>query len=81
MASILPSSAFIMFVSFVELDLTFGTNYYCNLHATYLTHKRPQANISRFQASYFTGAAFKPQDRDQHSYTQTFVEPGLLGLG
>ena len=39
----------------VELDLTFGTNYYCNMHATYLTQKSPQANISRFQASYSQG--------------------------
>ncbi len=29
----------------------------------------------------FIGAAFKPQDRNQHSQTQTFVELGLLGLG
>ncbi len=39
----------------VELDLTFDADYYCNMHATYLTQKSPQANISRFQASYSQG--------------------------
>ena len=33
----------------------FGTDYYCNMHATYLTQKSPQANISRIQASYSLG--------------------------
>lgn len=43
----------------VQLDLTFGTDYYCNMPATYLTQKSPQANISRSSSIIFTGAAFK----------------------
>ena len=41
------------------ISQAFGTDYYCNMPATYLTQKSPQANISRSSSIIFTGAAFK----------------------
>ncbi len=51
-------------------------------HACYIPHSEESASQHiPIPSIIFTGAAFKPQDREHHSQTQTFVEPGLLGLG
>ena len=51
-------------------------------YACYIPHSEESASQHiPIPSIIFTGTAFKPQDRDHDSYTQTFVEPGLLGLG
>ena len=62
------------------ISQAFGTDYYYNMPATYLTQKCAQANISRCQASYSHCGCIQAS-RSGSTFPKTFVEPGLLGLG